>query len=353
MTQTTRPLSVSVIIPTFNREHLIGRAIASVLPQLTSQDELLVVDDGSTDNTRTVLAQFQDKRIRYMRQRNQGAGAARNRGTHEAARDLIAFLDSDDVWLPGKLDMQVRFMASRSDVFFCFTDFIREYDGKQHRRSIRFWHTDPRSWTEIMGPAKSFSNFAPLPSGNPDFPVHIGSIYHGELQTNYVLTSSFLVRRVECGRQIQFTEGVRLYEDWECFARVARLGNGAFLDVETAIQLGHSGPRLSAGDALSKATARLMVLQHVWGSDPEFLARHGDEYRQLWHEQELERIRALIGEGRVREARTYIAQSNDVPLPYTFASRLPSAVILSLVSFRRLLMKLTPASRRVTHLEPA
>src|SRR5438309_1030869 len=111
MYQTTRPLSVSVVIPTFNREHLIGRAIASVLPQLTSNDELLVVDDGSTDNTRTAVAEFRDERIRYIRQPNQGAGAARNRGTREAVGDVIAFLDSDDVWLPRKLDLQVRFMA--------------------------------------------------------------------------------------------------------------------------------------------------------------------------------------------------------------------------------------------------
>ena len=345
--------TLSVVIPTFNRAHVLRRAIESALAQVKDYDEVIVVDDGSTDDTREVVIGVGDPRVRYVYQRNRGAGAARNLGTREATKQLVAYLDSDDEWLPGKLDMQVAFMAARPDVLFCFTDFIREYGGSRHMKSIRYWHTDPRSWDVIMGrPPQPFSSFAALPAGTPDFPVYIGDIYHGQLQTNYILTSSILIRRVEAGDAIHFTEAVRIYEDWECFSRLGRRGPAAFLDVETAIQFAHPGPRISGADALSKAECRMVLLDNVWGADQEFLAKHGEEYRELYHQQQIERVRALLGEGRVRDARSYIDEIESVPTSYTLLSRLPQFVIATLITARRNAMKLLPSSKQVTHLEP-
>ena len=100
--------SVSVIIPTYNRAHLVGRAIRSVLDQTRQDFELIVVDDGSTDKTGRVVRSFTDDRIRYLRhERNRGGAAARNTGIKAARGTYIAFLDSDDEWLPEKLEKQV------------------------------------------------------------------------------------------------------------------------------------------------------------------------------------------------------------------------------------------------------
>ncbi len=102
-----RPL-VSVVLPTYNRARTLGRAIRSVLNQGYDNLELLVVDDGSVDNTAEVMAGFTDPRVRYLPlDRNQGASAARNHGLKAATGDYIAFQDSDDEWLSDKLERQV------------------------------------------------------------------------------------------------------------------------------------------------------------------------------------------------------------------------------------------------------
>ena len=103
---TTRPPRVSVVIPTYNRAGTVGRAIASALAQTDQDREIIVVDDGSTDATAAVVARLGDA-VRYVRQENRGVAAARNRGIREARGAYVAFLDSDDEWLPEKLDRQV------------------------------------------------------------------------------------------------------------------------------------------------------------------------------------------------------------------------------------------------------
>lgn len=106
---------VSVIIPTFNRAQLLGRAIRSVLNQTYQDFEIIVVDDGSTDNTEEVVKSFNDERIRYTRhEQNRGAAAARNTGIKIARGDYIAFQDSDAEWLPEKLEKQMRIFKDAS-----------------------------------------------------------------------------------------------------------------------------------------------------------------------------------------------------------------------------------------------
>ena len=133
-----KPL-VSVILPTYNRAWVLAEAVESVLTQDYPHLELIVVDDGSTDGTPALLATF-GNRLRCIRQANQGVSAARNTGIRAAQGELIALLDSDDTWLPGKLTAQVAFFEDHPQALICQTEEIwirngvRVNPGQRHRK---------------------------------------------------------------------------------------------------------------------------------------------------------------------------------------------------------------------------
>ena len=103
--------SVSIILPTYNRADRVGKAIESVLAQTYTDFELLVIDDGSTDETEQVVTGYMDKRVHYYRmEENGGQSKARNCGMQLAQYDYLAFEDSDDLWRPGKLEIQMETM---------------------------------------------------------------------------------------------------------------------------------------------------------------------------------------------------------------------------------------------------
>ena len=118
---------VSVILPTYNRARLLRRAVKSVLNQTFEDFELIIVDDGSTDNTESVIRSFNDDRIKYIRHpTRKGASAARNTGIKASRGKYIAFQDSDDEWFPEKLEKQVNaFENARSDVGVVYTGMWR------------------------------------------------------------------------------------------------------------------------------------------------------------------------------------------------------------------------------------
>ncbi|MGD9971906.1 MAG: glycosyltransferase family 2 protein, partial [Desulfatirhabdiaceae bacterium] len=114
---------VSVIIPTFNRCEWVREAIDSVLAQTFQTVELIVVDDGSTDKTYDMLMTCGDS-IKVIRQSNRGVSAARNQGIVQSTGQYIALLDSDDLWLPRKIEIQVDFFLTNPEALICQTDEI-------------------------------------------------------------------------------------------------------------------------------------------------------------------------------------------------------------------------------------
>lgn len=124
------PPQVSVIIPVYNRAAFVLEAVDSVLKQTLQDFELIVIDDGSTDGTAEALKRFED-RLFYRYQDNQGVSGARNLGLQMARGKWIAFLDSDDLWLPEKLETQVRFFSENPGAVICQTEEIWIRKGRR------------------------------------------------------------------------------------------------------------------------------------------------------------------------------------------------------------------------------
>lgn len=332
--------SFSIIIPTYNRARFLGRAIRSVLPQMQPGDELVVVDDGSTDDTAAVLAAF-GNRITVVHGRHGGAGKARNLGLARAQGDLVAFLDSDDEYLPGKLAIQRRFLAARPDVLFCFTNFrVERLHGRLEHRYLERWHPAIASWEEVFGPGVRFSSLASLPENVPDFLVYDAELYLPHLTKFYVLTDTLAARRREAGDALRFAEDLPIYEEQECMIRLSRQGKAAFLDVETALQRSYAHDRLSDGGVLRQLEARIVLLERIWGRDQDFLREHGDKYRATLDELRERRIRALLLHGKHREARDALGHGARVSWPTRVLSRAPAPVSRLVLDLRRAAMQI-------------
>lgn len=187
--------SVSVIIPTFNRSSLLNRSISSVLDQTYQDFEIIVVDDASSDNTENVVRSLVDPRIRYIKHdTNRGGSAARNTGIKVALGEFIAFQDSDDEWLPEKLEKQMKILASAP------THVGVVYTG--------FWR--------IQGDNREY-----IPSVEQQ--VKEGNIHRELLKGNFVTTQAVIVKK-ECFQKAgMFDESLPRLQDWELFLRIAKL----------------------------------------------------------------------------------------------------------------------------------
>ena len=128
----TIPPRISVVIPLYNKEQYVVRAVEAALAQGSAVHEVIVVDDGSTDNGPAQLASIADPRVRLIRQPNGGVSAARNAGIEVASGEYVAFLDADDAWLPGFVDELLTLMQQFPQAYLYATSFVRVWpDGRR------------------------------------------------------------------------------------------------------------------------------------------------------------------------------------------------------------------------------
>ncbi|MGQ9669124.1 glycosyltransferase family 2 protein [Desulfosoma sp.] len=138
------PNLISVIIPTRNRAAMVRQAVESALAQKSVSLELIVVDDGSQDDTPSLLASYGEAVLRLRLDPSQGVSAARNAGILVSRGEWIAFLDSDDLWLPGKLRAQLDYFRQHSHMRICQTEEIWIHKGR--RRNPKKYHAKPSGW---------------------------------------------------------------------------------------------------------------------------------------------------------------------------------------------------------------
>jgi glycosyltransferase involved in cell wall biosynthesis len=216
----TNNKTVSVIIPTHNRAWAIREAIDSVLAQNYTDSELIVVDDGSTDNTYQILLEY-GNRITVIWQPNQGVSAARNRGIKEASGKFIAFLDSDDRWLPEKLTHQVDFFKSHPAALICQTEEIWIRNGVRVNPKNR--HKKPS-----------------------------GSIFEPSLHLCLVSPSAVMMKREIFDRVGLFDETLPACEDYDLWLRIACRYPVYLIDAQLIIKTGGHSDQLSRMPALDQ-----------------------------------------------------------------------------------------------------
>ncbi len=211
---------VSVIIPTYNRSWILKEAIDSVLAQEFKNFELIVVDDGSTDKTQDIFSRYKEKVIFY-KQSNKGVSAARNKGISLASGEYLAFLDSDDLWLPNKLACQADFFNSNPDAFICQTEEI------WIRNSVR------------VNPKKRHKKFS-------------GMIFYRSLSLCLVSPSAVMIRRSLFDETGLFDESLPACEDYDLWLRICCRYPVYLIEKPLVVKRGGHSDQLSAASGLDK-----------------------------------------------------------------------------------------------------
>lgn len=209
---------VSIVIPTFNRALFIERAVRSVLAQTYSDIEVVVVDDGSTDDTKTVLTSLarEDVRVRCLYHRtNRGANAARNTGCYVASGEYIAFLDSDNEWLPSKLELQM-------EVF--------EQSNSNNRIGVVY------CGFRVIYPDQHFFDI---------WPRYRGDVYEVSLKQWLADSSTLVVRKDILEKVGYWDERIRAYQEWDMCIRLARTAHFDFVPQILVRYYRHSSHRIS------------------------------------------------------------------------------------------------------------
>lgn len=184
---------VSVIIPAYNSEAFIGRALESVLSQSLKDLEIVIIDDGSTDGTRSIVEKYlRDARVRYERKNNGGVSSALNRGIAAATGKYIAVLHADDLFMPGKIAGQAEFMEDNPGIGISYTSEIYFLEGARD---------------EVLSPYAKLS----------------GDIFFFLKRNNFIHMSTAMFRR-ELLNGARFDEGLKCHEDWDLFLRLSAGG---------------------------------------------------------------------------------------------------------------------------------
>ena len=206
-------MNISVIVPTFNRAHTLARALDSVLAQTYQAKEIIVIDDASSDNTTELLLNYPDIKLLNF-DTNLGVSAARNAGIARSKSDWVAFLDSDDEWLPQKLQRQVDIANTDSNMLIFHTDEIWVRNGKR------------------VNPMNKHAK--------PD-----GSVYEESLPLCCVSPSSILLKREVLGKCGVFDETLPACEDYDLWLRLFSRYPVKLIDEQLLIKYGGHGDQLS------------------------------------------------------------------------------------------------------------
>lgn len=228
---------ISVVIPTYNREKTIRRCLDSIICQTCPAFEIIVVDDGSTDRTLEIIERDYSNEVTLVRQEHQGAQAARNAGIRMAKGEYIAFLDSDDEWLPYKLEIQVKELQKNPNAVIC-GDGYREIE----------WSEEVPKLYRLSGKINNLSD----DEGRKPYkmPGKSGDVYKSMLKESFCMFQALLVSKENLYKIGLLDEKVPSYQEWDTAIRLAK--EFRFIYIHKPLFVYH----LHDGDTISKNIKR-------------------------------------------------------------------------------------------------
>lgn len=281
---------ISVVIPLYNKEKYIVRAVESALSQGAAVHEVIVVDDGSTDRGPAQLEALGDARVRLIRQPNGGVSAARNAGIEAATGEYVAFLDADDAWLPGLVEELLALMRQFPQAGLFATSYVRIWpDGTREPAHLPA-SLDRREKQLVTDPFRAWSRSA------------------------FFFTSSLCARRaLLLGRGIRFPVGESQGEDQDVIFRLMEAGEVAF-SPRTLVEYTQAVP-----DSLSSTLPQKLLPCYVRlqqrARAPDYPARHRRGALRVVAVNYLNVARTLMAKGRRREAAKLIVSRDAMHHP--------------------------------------
>ncbi len=305
-----RPPKVSVVMAAYNRAHEVCESIDSVLEQDFDDFELLVVDDGSTDDTEAKVRPYGDK-LRYIKKPNGGVASARNAGIAAARGVYLAYCDADDKQFAHRLRAQSDVLDARPEVALVFSDFKEWIDGQVTKESVlhtRWLGPSPRTFEQDL--AHHFGSSVPVsglsaavPEVYKDRRVYFGRV-HRLLTSVHPAWGCAIMARTQVVRSIGgHWEGIRAYEDWVLSSEISKHHDLAYMDLPLLLYRVH--PEQLTGRARLNAECYRDGLLHVWRSDPVFYGRHRAEI-----DFALATAYAILGEVEARDENFAAAEDN-------------------------------------------
>jgi glycosyltransferase involved in cell wall biosynthesis len=249
-------MNVSVIIPTYNSEKYISSAVKSVLNQTHHNFELIIVDDGSVDNTQEIINSFNDQRIKYIYQENSGVAVARNTGIENSSGEHIAFLDADDIWVPEKLQIQLDIISERNDVCMIYSAIEMFYTGNDRTKIIKYNHDD-NNFVEklITDPFKSI----PYPS-------------------------TVILKRSCIDKAGTFNPEFKTGEDWDLWLRLSELGKCRYVNQPLVKKLTHNESITNSLDLKSTEEYHIKLLNKFFANNPEYKKLKFKAYSMIYYD---------------------------------------------------------------------
>jgi glycosyltransferase involved in cell wall biosynthesis len=313
---------VSVLIPTFDRAYVLPRAVESALAQTHGAIEIVIIDDGSNDGTEELVSHRwgSDSRVRYTRQENAGVAAARNRAIKQARGRYVAFLDSDDIWFPWKLELQLLCLKAFPRAGMIWTDMEAVGPGGErlHARHLRQMYSAWRRFRceslfeesrTLLEVARSME--AEVIEGLGDARVWVGDVFSAMVTGSLVHTSTVVLRRERLDQVGEFDEALRFSgEDYDFHLRTCREGDVAFADLPTIrYQLGMADRLTRPEYHVHMAANFLTTITKVMATDRNRMRVPRSVVRGVFAEAHAWLGEVLLVRGENLEARRHFLRS--------------------------------------------